>query len=310
MKKEEEAKLSNNKITCPVCGKEKSLNQFYQSNKQDYALFNGRCFFCKSCLRKMFYKSGIENKENLLMILETKLDLPFIEDVYIQALNEPKETLGRYISLLNMKFKGRTVTWKDSDIEQNSKVKQINNNELDKSNIEEEKEIDANELEELKIKWGKGFSIEQYQRLEDFYYNFASKYETDLPAEVLNFQNAARTQLQIEKALAEGNITLYNSLIKTLSGILGDSNVKPVQATGAEANDQLCWGLFVKKAEEEDPIDTWENDEMKKYIDTYMVGHLAKMEGLHNEFTDMYDNAIKSWSVDFSNLNNDEDEES
>jgi len=49
---------------------------------------------------------------------------------------------------------------------------------------------------------------------------------------------------------------------------------------------------------------------MKKYIDTYMVGHLAKMEGLHNEFTDMYDKALKPWTVDFSNLDNDEDDES
>lgn len=299
--------VNNKKLQCQgKCQKIKAKNgnNFYKSNNPAHQneYYGGYAPICKGCLRSETLNADNKtvNMDGLLKVLEL-LDKPYIQEEYIKVLNKCDGVfdLGEYSK--DITFCYPKLGYKDSDIfHKNNK---INNTVMIDNEIEEK------DLQELKEIWGEGFNQNQYQRLENFYNEFASEYETDLPAQRLNFRNAARTQLQIEEALKNNETNLFNSLTKTLSTILGDSNVKPVQATGAEANDQLCWGLFVKKAEEEEPIEDWKNDEIKKYIDTFMIGHLAKMEGLHNEFTDMYDEAIKPWSVDFSGITNTEDEE-
>lgn len=297
------------KLQCQgTCKKTKARNSnnFYKSNNPAYQndYYNGYAPICKGCLRsETFNKNNTVNMDGLLKALEL-LDKPYIQEEYVKVLNKGKGVfdLGDYSK--DITFCYPKYRYKDSDMFQKE---EINNGKAKKLNQINDNQINKNDLQELEKKWGKGLEIDKYQRLENFYNEFASEYETDLPAQRLNFRNAARTQLQAEEALMNNQVNLYNSLMRTLSTILGDSNVKPVQATGAEANDQLCWGLFVKKAEEEEPIEEWKDDEMKRYIDTYMVGHLAKMEGLHNEFTDMYDKALKPWTVDFLEENKDEE---
>jgi hypothetical protein len=98
------------------------------------------------------------------------------------------------------------------------------------------------------------------------------------------------------------------SLIKTRSDLMNDANMKPIQSTGADANDQVTFGTLIKKWENERPIPKPLDDEMKRYIDTFMVGHLAKMEGLHNEMTEKYDQAISKYTINFSDIHKDVDE--
>lgn len=297
--------MSSKKIKCPICNKEKNINQFYKSNKKAYEMFYGHCYICKKCLKDMIYVDGIPNREKMKEILRDYIDLPYIEDLFRSAIKNTKETLGTYITAFNVgAYKGKNLTWADTkSFEKENKE----SNNYKKENIQDDN-FNEMDFEKLKRIWGETWTYEQCQRLQNFYDEFASEYETDSPVQRLNFQNAARTQLQAEQALADGNNTLFNSLIKTLSGILGDSNIKPVQVNGAEANDQLAFGLFIKKIEDEEPIPEWKDDEMKKYIDTYMVGHLAKMEGLKNKFVDLYNDSIKPWTVDF-NIEEDENYE-
>jgi len=149
----------------------------------------------------------------------------------------------------------------------------------------------------------------QYESLQNFYDDFIAGYECDSPAQVLNFKNAAKTQLMADESLEKKEIPAYNQLMKTLSSILGDSNVKPVQSTGADASDQITFGVLIKKYECERPVPLAIEDEMKKYIDLYMVGHLAKMEGLNNDLVDRYNEEMKPYTVDFDELNAEDDEQ-
>jgi len=87
-----------------------------------------------------------------------------------------------------------------------------------------------------------------------------------------------------------------------------DANMKPVQATGAEANDQITFGTLIKKWENEKPIPSHLDDEMKKYIDTYMVGHLAKMEGFNNDLVNKYNESLKEYTIDLNSLDDEEDD--
>jgi hypothetical protein len=117
--------------------------------------------------------------------------------------------------------------------------------------------------------------------------------------------------LEIEKIRQEKKDSankIITNLIKTRSDLMNDANMKPIQSTGADASDQITFGTLIKKWENERPIPQPMDDEMKKYIDTFMVGHLAKMEGLHNEFTELYDREISKYTIDFNELNNEADE--
>ena len=44
------------------------------------------------------------------------------------------------------------------------------------------------------------------------------------------------------------------------------------------------------------------DDEMKKYIDTYLIGHLAKMEGLNNDLVKQYEEAIREYTLDMETI--------
>ena len=112
--------------------------------------------------------------------------------------------------------------------------------------------------------------------------------------------------IKIRQGLEKGDIT---KLIESRSKLMNDGNLKPVQSTGADKNEKLSLGVFIKKWENEKPIRQEIDDEMKRYIDTYMVGHLAKMEGLNNETVKKYDEAIKDYTINFSDIHSEEDDE-
>ena len=89
-----------------------------------------------------------------------------------------------------------------------------------------------------------------------------------------------------------------DKLLRIKSQILGDANLKPVQETGNAANEQVSIGMLIKKFEQEDPIpeDTTPDwiDEMKIWI----VGQLARMEGLQSDVTDEYNKELLKYGID------------
>ncbi|NLY47342.1 MAG: hypothetical protein GX053_15380 [Tissierella sp.] len=107
-----------------------------------------------------------------------------------------------------------------------------------------------------------------------------------------------------KKGNANSEIT---KLINTRSNLMNDAKMKPIQATGAEANDQITLGTLIKKWENEEPIPPTLDDEMKRYIDTFMIGHLAKMEGLNNELVKKYEEAISEYTIDMKEVYQDND---
>lgn len=163
-------------------------------------------------------------------------------------------------------------------------------------------ELDFDITPEVKLFWGKGFKDEDYFYLENFYDDFIKVYECDTPAQVLLFKNAAKTQLNADKALAEGNINLYDKLMKTLSTILGDSNIKPVQETGANATEQATFGTLIKKWENEkpipEPLEEWERDNWIEYMKIWFLSHLAKMTNTPNPFEEEYEDAMSEFRVE------------
>lgn len=268
------AEFLGKKIKCPICGKEKSLNQFYQSNNQKYVLFNNHCFICKKCLKDMCYSNNIEDKDGFKMVLEKYLDLPFIQDIYVQALNDNKETLGRYISLLNMKFKGKTVTYKDSD-----KPKQINNIKEKIINDNSDQEIhDEDKIKQLRLFWGNGFTYDEYTFLENELDSWKATHKYTDRADLILLKEICLQVLTVREK--RENKEDASKALKDLQDLMKTASVDPAKTNSNDLNKSgEALGVWIKDIEQYRPGEWYDQQEKYKDMDgfiTYIKNYIIR----------------------------------
>ncbi|PKR82860.1 hypothetical protein [Heyndrickxia camelliae] len=286
------------KFTCTCCGKDKIEDHFYSSNSP-FHKNTGKLHVCKDC----FWEYVNDDVENLKQALRM-IDKPFLIDILNSSEEESKST-GKSLIKLYMKNvvmnRNKDLTWADSDIFNSSQT--IVENHIQDDNDEE--------IEESVKYWGRGYSEWEYSFLEEERYKLMSSFECPDYGMEMIMKDICCINLDIEKLRQErkdNSQKTITNLIDTRSKLMNDANMKPIQSTGAEGNDQITFGTLIKKWENEKPIPTPLEDEMKEYIDTFMIGHLAKMEGLNNELTEKYDQALSNYTINFNEINkNDED---
>lgn len=167
------------KITkkCLTCQQEKQIVNFYKSK----SAFNqdGLVPYCKECLNKI----DILNIDNFIDILR-KIDVPYIKNTWNNILKKyDTNQLGQYLKIVAMQQKDRT--FKDSDkigleeierldkkIEQKeNKIEKlddkIENKETQFENLREVYNEEKNKqkslnMDDLRTKWGSGFSAQNY----------------------------------------------------------------------------------------------------------------------------------------------------
>lgn len=258
---------------------------------------DGKLSICKICLENLVDFTNVESLKNILR----SIDRPFLIDSYEDSfISNPNKPFGEYMRRIGMK-QNRELTWNESDLD-DVKV-QIENQPI--SNMEYE--ID----EDMRHYWGKSNQEWEILFLEEEKNKLFTSFECPDYGMEMILKEICFINLDIEKLRQEKNPSNQKSittLIETRSKLMNDANMKPIQSTGAEANDQITFGTLIKKWENEKPVPRPLGDEMKKYIDTFMVGHLAKMEGLNNEVTSKYDEALSEYTINFNELNRDEEE--
>ncbi|ALS22297.1 hypothetical protein [Paenibacillus naphthalenovorans] len=289
------------KIKCQNCGKLKaSTSVNYYMN--GHPLFNWDKFeVCKECTNSYIGEKGSEGYLHRVYSMLALLDKPFLADLWKQR----GEEWQRYIPTLSSMKQYKELTFKDSIFLNSNSISDTDNNSFDEITLHED------DLSELIEYWGRGYSDEDYRYLEEEKIKLMSSFECPDYGMEMIMRDICFINLDIEKLRQnkKGSKEIGN-LIKTRSDLMNDAKMKPIQATGADANDQLSFGVLVKKWENDRPIPKGLDDEMKNYIDTFMIGHLAKMEGLNNEMTEKYDKALSEYTIDFNELNkNDEYED-
>ncbi len=299
------------KIICTCCGKEKLTKDYYQSQSYLYRHYK-LLPICKLCAEDVFtkYKNKYKDDKITIYYFCRLLDLPFSESDFLGAIQHSEKTGWKlyqsYFKQINsfgdVNNVGKSFEDGESLVVKNSE--DDSNQGINCDNFESTPDIITF--------WGKGFSDDELQYLENFYTDFINNYECDSPAQVLLFKNAAKTQLNADKALEQGNIALYDKLMKTLSTILGDSNIKPVQETGANATDQATFGTLIKRWENERPIpepseEFRDIDGIRKYISIWFLGHLCKIMGIKNAYSKLYEDEIKKYKVEIPNYEEDEE---
>jgi hypothetical protein len=306
---------------CRKCQKTKDLNGFYKATNP-FLDSNGFMSVCKDCCNEVYdyYFSLYKNMEKALDLTCQDLDVRFNKQVFEQTQSHIEKLLstgktansvfGYYKSKLGSTGKNNekidSFRYKDSDHLKELQFEIANRN----NNIDIELTESDFELTEKIIKyWGKNKEFWEYEFLEEQIYKLKTDFECPDYGMEMIMKDICFINLNIERIRQGRENGDIPKLIESRSKLMNDGNLKPVQATGADKNEKMSLGVFIKKWENERPVTKTLDDEMKRYIDTFMVGHLAKMEGLNNEAVRKYEEAIKEYTIDFSSVKQYDDEE-
>ena len=88
----------------------------------------------------------------------------------------------------------------------------------------------------------------------------------------------------------------------------GTLALKPIQESAAQSAEFNTIGTWIKKFEQEEPFpepdeELKDVDGFKRYIRVWFLGHLCKILGIDNEYSQEYDEELIKYTIDF-----DEDE--
>lgn len=285
--------LDHRYVYCPFCGNYLAKGNFYTSTRTVDGIEH---FACKKCLLKMAtdWKQNEEifydNKTKTIEILHI-LDLPFIEDLYESYMDEKNYSIDEEFTTVFQRYMGtikslpqyRGLTWKDTVFE-----KIIDNT---RNNVVRDETITL---------FGTGFTEEDYLYLQAQYDDWKLRTSIDSKSQEIYIVRICFKLLDIWKAQKKGKDT--KELDKSLNDLMNAANLQPRQNNLLDSNDSLTFGQLIQRWENERPIpepdpEFKDVDNIKTYIDVFFKGHLAKMVGLKNGFSQFYEDYIAKYTV-------------
>lgn len=294
------------KKNCVGCGENKNEREFYSTKSNRYA--DGKIPFCKSCIHSMH---GNGTEEELQDLLQT-IDKPFLYDYYVSAVQSEQNTLGAYIRFLNLQHL-KDLTWKDSVFELKDEKKE----ELEKAKKKNErkKQKDAFEVtEEIKDRWGEGYTKEDYQAFERKYNFLIENYQerTSMHSEAL--LNYVRTKVKEEQAIAQGDSKDAKEWGNLAQKYATAAKINPSQLSKADLQDGLnTFGELARAVEKNVDIipilPKYKNRPQDKVDVTiwHLINYIRKLKGLpeaeYDEIYQFYEErkreAKESYGIDF-----------
>ena len=277
----------NQKCTC--CGSSKStVTGYYISYSPLYASNDKKMTMCKDCVIDIFeryvdfYGDEVKALYRLTLLVDGYFS-PSLVDILMTQAKKTNTSLARvYFQKANSlpQFKGKTSL--DSEhisLEDGTIISSSNNSH--QQDILEDIEDEFVITSEIIRRWGRGLPKDDYSFLEEKYQELIAVYDHRNPVQRMLYQNISRTQLEAEKARRNGNPAMYEKMMSTLSKLMGDGNIKPVQENSV-SDDEASFGLFIKRIENEEPIpealeEFKDVDGFKKYIEEWFVKPFARI---------------------------------
>lgn len=278
----------SNKQVCAKCQKEKAESNFYNNTNPLFS--SNKTIVCKSCLSDFIGGIDTTGRIDRVMIVLSMLNKPFLVELW----KSREGDWASYIRQLSSLPQYKDLSFRDSDLSTDTRSELV-------TESESKLIMNNDELGESKEFWGNGFTNDEYYWLNGEFTDFLNKYEVESKGMELLIQEICLTQLDIRKRRANGE--KVDTQLKTLQDLLGSSNLKPVQETGANAVEQESFGTLIKKFENErptpEPDPQWKDvDGISKYMKVWFLGHLAKMVGLENPYQKEYDEEVKKYKIE------------
>lgn len=307
--------VSNDKIYCRVCRNTESSTAFYTTTNPMLDT-NKFMSICRDCCNKIYddYFAIYSNMEKSLYLTCQDLDVRFSLDSLKQTQSHieglitkgkiAKKVFGYYKSKLESTGKANekldSFRFKDSD-----HLVKIQTDTDTSSDTEDFEMSESNFVltEEIIKHWGKGKDFLEYEFLEEQMYKIKTSFECPDYGMEMIMKDICFINMDIERIRQDGKNAKgdINKLIETRSKLMNDAKMKPIQSTGAEANDQITFGMLIKKLENDrptdEPLDEWKDPDNFEKWQKIFVGHLADMNDIENDAVKEYRELIKPYTV-------------
>lgn len=306
-------KNGKNIYPCYCCGNTSVMDRFTNIVRSDlYKSMNHHLPICKECVHNL-YTELLKNvycgdEKDTLRRICCMFDIYFNNEIYEASKNiNNKNVVSNYLQVLGSPtFNAhRSKTFNNTIWEENGVTPIVSkiNNRKDKEEI----------TSEVRDFFGQGFDDSDYKYLKHEYDDWMERCGLQGKSVEELIKRICFIQLQILKNTQAGKST--KDLDATLQNYLNTANLSPKQrATTDTSSDSQSFGELIKKLENERPVaeiddDLKDVDKIGLYIDVFFKGHLAKMMGLKNGFSRLYEKYIKKYTVKKPEYQDDESNE-
>ena len=297
---------------CHKCNEFLNVDSFYSDKRYASGLFPicKKCLINDACDYDKETNSYIDNREKTKKVFQM-MDLPFIDDLYKSVMNSAIEKVGEknkqtayayLITCIKSLPQYRGMTWSDSIFDETDDNEEINEN--------------SRLLKQAKKRFGKDYSPTDLIWLENEYQDWIKRYPCENKAQEVLYKNICHTELNIDKKQKSGKDTKDD--LKTLQDLMTSLQIKPSQTNSNALTEAKTFGQLIEKWEDEwdggkpipEPDEEFKDpDHMITLVDTFFKGHLAKMMGLKNGFSRLYDKYMKKYTVSQPHYDEDTDSE-
>lgn len=314
---------------CRMCGTAygKLNGYFYKSYSQLYRGV-GYLPICKGCLDFLYdgYLAKCNSPRDAVRQVCRKLDLYWDDGLYARAEKDgsARTIMTSYLTKLNT-YKNTGKSYDDTLEKENALWNFANQRSIEQEAREtsiaeetaakEESELEVDE--DIRQMWGAGYTNSMYLELEQrrrYWMEQLVKEGVDVNnvgTQAL-LRQIVSSELDINKSRAAGEDV--DKKVNTFKSLLSDAMLKPSQKKDDDSSiDKTPLGVWAWRYEHLRPLP--EVDEefkdvngIRRYITIWLKGHLAKMLGLRNSFSQMYEDEIKRLSVNKIDYEDDTDD--
>ena len=320
--------FSAERAICSKCGTAFSSRKgnFYVS----YSILHkgtGYVPICKRCVEEIYsnYLKQCNSSKSSVRQVCRALDLYWNDEIFdaIEKKASPRTLMSLYIMKTNTgAYIGKS--YDDTLIEEDTLWTFGNKSgEQDLTTLrspirDEENENDFEIAQEIVDYWGEGYTPKMYAELEKKKANWISKFpdntSLDAGTEAI-IKQICGLELDISRDRAAGKSV--DKSINALNTLLGSANMKPAQLKKDDIESSAGstpFGVWIKRFEDYRPIsevdpELKDVDGIKKYVLTWLYGHLAKMLNIKNTHTKLYDKEIEKLRVDHPEYEDEDDDE-
>lgn len=280
--------MAGEKLKCTCCGKVRAIEKNYYRSYSTYNSYEGlkdekRITICKDCTKKRYeqlvetYQDELKALYHLCMNLDIYYGNDLATSIYAKSNNEEGKFLREYFKSLNSLSQYKGLTSLDSDM-------MILDENLVKDLVIEEEEVFEITSEILK-RWGRGYTTEEYQELEERYQEWLDHYDHETLVLEKLFRELSEFELLKNRARNSNDNKTFKDLSELISKKMGDADIKPTQKKAMADGESETYGTMVEDIEKTEPclVPSTEFEDVDKiyyYITKYFVKPFARVMGL------------------------------
>ena len=306
--------MGSDRAICPRCGKA------YGKRRAGFQTSHAACHkgigslpICKDCVDLLYssYLSQCNDTRSAVRQMCRKLDLFWSDAIFdfVDKKNVARSVMTAYVQRINsVQYAGKS--YDDTLMNEGTLWSSVQAPDVSvQQNVQEDTEYEDDSYEtpeDVVAFWGAGYTHEMYRELEQrrsyWMSRLPSDIEMDIGTEAL-IRQIGPLELDINKARASGRDV--DKLVANLDKLIGSAGLKPGQKRQEDADTTLTstpLGVWLYRYENERPLPEVDEDlrdvnGIRKYVFTWM-GHLCKMLGLKNAYSQLYDNEIERLRVE------------